>query len=236
MEHTEQEYINIINKLKAEIADNEEIIELAYNKVKDLELRLSLNNSSFTKKALTEKQVQAYEDKIRELEDCLSTFNADALEVKADEIEVFLKKVLAIKNEFESIKKNPNKSRIKLDDFEKSIMTVSKDLASRLLDLLQAIVTVEKYDRKDNTEIYDEYINRINLSLGVIREFIQTKENEYLQIKKENQRLRIDIQSEYGTDKTKEELLKIIDDKDIEIESLKDKIKRLEFEAQSKAR
>lgn len=227
MSFNEEYYIERINKMQAEIDEDEELLVSAKEKIDELTLKLSLSNSSFTKKGISEKQAKIYEDKIKELEFCLEAYSVDLLETKEDEIETFLKRVLKIKNEFNELRSHKRHRDSEYENFESCINTLSKDLATRFMELTQAIEFLNKSANQDENS---EYIRKINTSLGVIKDVITVKENEYIRVCKENKALKADILGEDNIGQTKEELLKIIEDRELEIESLKDKIHRLEYE------
>ena len=224
---SEEEYIRKLSSLQKELDENNELIEQSYERIKELELRLSLANSSFTKKKMSEKQEKYYTDRIAELENCLTFFNSDVLEVKEDEIETFLKRIIKLNNKFSQLSSVKRLHEQQIVNFEDSLNGISKDLVLRMFELLQAIDAMNKSKSLDE---YREYCEKVNTGIVVIREIMSFKENIIIRLKRENSELRGDLERLAGSGKTNTELNDEIKHKNMIISSLQDKVATLEFE------
>ena len=231
MSYSESYYIDKINKLQAEVDEDNELIEQCYNKIKQLELELQLANSSFTKKGLSEKKENKYKEQIQALEDTLGFFSEDVLETKADEIESLTKKIIAMRRDLNTLIKRKQIRDTEVELMDANLTSVSSDLTTRLTGLMQSVENLREIKSGSITpEQYSEYIQKLNTSLGLVKEIISFYKNESIKLNKENKRLKSDILRYTGSDTSYSDLVSQLELKDMEIEALKVKIDGLEFE------
>lgn len=225
----ESYYINKINELQSELDESNELIEGAYNKIKEMELQLALNNSGFSRKTVSVKKIQAYESKIAELEQCVEMLSNDFLDNKENEIKDFLKRLISIKEEVKRLKSKRKVKDLELISIEDTLEGLAGDLSSRYLGLLQVLqVLNQNHSSLDSTN--KQYLDNVNMALGVVNEALNYKDNEILRLTKELNRLRAIIIDSSGKSSDIDELREAVSHKDREIEAYKLKIKALEFE------
>lgn len=233
MQFDEAAYIQRINEMQAQIDEDDKLIEDAYLKIEELKLRLSLADSSHSKKGASQRQVKAYEDKIAELEQCVSLFTSSDLSAKADEIDTFLKRVISINKQVEDLSKSKRVKDKVVCDIEETITNLSADLVTRFLELLQAIKTLENHDDKTNSAV-SEYVNRVNSSLGVVHKILESKENEVIRARRELKKLKESLISQTGSADTVDSLKAKLAEKDREIDAYKTEIQALRFKLEQK--
>lgn len=228
MQHTEEYYIDRIAKLQAEVDENNQLIESAYEKIEEMKLKLALADSSFTKKGITAKQEQAYKSKIAELEQCVDLFSEDYLNTKADEINSFLKRLINLKSELNKLKEQKRVKQQAIEDIDHAVESLGQDLVIRYFTLTKAIQTLNK-SGDISSEKAKSSLTDIISCLDIVREILIAKTSEVDKLKKELERLKKDI-IEYTGEYSISELQNKLDAKTREAEAYKDKIAALEFE------
>ena len=229
MQHSEEYYIEKIAKLQTEVDEDNLLIESAFNKIEELKLKLSLADSSFSKKkGISAKQEQAYKDKIAELEQCVDLISEDYLNTKADEVNSFLKRLIALKSELNKIKEQKRIKTQTIESIDKSMESLSQDLVIRYTALTKAVQTLNKSGEIDSKDAKETLLNIIN-SLDIGREILLAKTSEVDKLTKELNKLKRDI-LEYTGDESLSEIKAKLEAKTMEANAYKDKIAALECE------
>lgn len=221
---TENDYIQRINSMQQEIDEDEELIEQAYNKINELELRLKLYNSSVDKKKVSAAKVKEYENRIEELERFADLFSEDLFRHKRDELDIYLKQIIKLKHEIEAL---GAKHKIRYNQYEEvreSLFGFSSEIVTRILEL----ETIMQKLKELNREEFDEDFKRLLDMYSVMTSILRSRANEVTKLQADNNRLRNALTSSNG--ESFEDLKSTIETRNKEIEFLKNKIKYYEHE------
>lgn len=229
MQYTEAEYIQRINALQAELDEANQLVEQSYTLIEELKLKLSLADSSFTKKGMSTKKEQSYKDKIAELEQCVDLFSTEYMSSKADEIDSYLKRLISIKNDLEALKKAKRVREYSIEAIEISLHGLAEELANRYLSLMKVIDNFGE-PKEMNEDDLRKYVRNIHESVVILREVLTFKENRIIRANKELDRLKRDIVEFTGSSETVSELKRQLENKSAEAKAYKDKAEALEIE------
>lgn len=231
-EEKESEYIKKINLMQIEIDEDNEIIEKSYNFINELKTQLALSGNCSGKKGVSSKQAKDYEEKIVELERCVSLFSVESLNSKKDEIETLLKRAIKLKVEIDAIKEL---KRIKKDDMmtiESGLYGLQQDLVTKYLNIFSTIEGLNNSKLEVDTE---KYIFELNSVLDVVNNIFKFRALEIQKLKADKEGLRGIIKDFSESGDTLEELRDIIKQRDQEISNYKIKIAGLEHDIKNES-
>lgn len=228
MGYNEQEAMRTIAELKKEIAEDEELIEGAFEKIQDLTLRLSLRDSAFTKDNQS-KQIEAYETKISELEELAELVAVEELQDRKNEVSTYLKKVLQLKSRLTELEQHKRVRHSEIDELYLDIANLAEKIST---EFTRMMLLYNKLKNFNNEELDRSDIDELFQLIGCIPFILHTKNTVISNLNCEVNRLQNAIEEYAGTTKSLTELQSELEAKDKAIESYKKKIAGLEFDIQ----
>lgn len=191
---TEAEYINKINEQQRELDECYELIGQANDKIKQLNLEVSLANSSFTrnKAGISAGKAEKLKNRIEELENSLKYFSMADLSGKEDELNSFLRSVMRLRTELAALKVKKRIRESDIDAFEITADTVSDELFSRYTMLMQtmlAIKTIEGAEDISKSQLV-EYAQSFSGNVPVLIDILRSYKSKISALEKEVERLK----------------------------------------------
>ncbi len=191
---TEAEYINKINEQQRELDDCYELIGQANDKIKQLNLEVSLANSSFTrnKSGISAGKAEKLRNRVAELENSLKYFSMADLSGKEDELNSFLRSVMRLRTELAALKVKKRIRESEVNAFEINADTVSDELFSRYTMLMQtmlAIKTIEGAEDISQSQLV-EYAQSFSGNVPVLIDILRSYKSKISTLEKEVERLK----------------------------------------------
>lgn len=191
---TDAEYINKINEQQKELDECYELIEQANDKIKQLNLEVSLANSSFTrnKSGISAAKAKKLRNRVEELENSLKYFSMADLSGKEDELDSFLRSIMRLRTELASLKAKKRIRESDIDTFEISLDTVSEELFSRYTMLMQTMLCIKTIDGAEDiskSQLID-YAKSFSGNTLVLIDILRSYKSKISALEKEVERLK----------------------------------------------
>ena len=221
-EQKEQDYISTINGLQKQLDECIELLEKQSEYIDELKVKIALRDSSFSKKGPT-KVIKEYEDKITKLEHTLDLFSVEDLESKQNEMQNYFKRTVQINSEISKLKEAKKVRPKDLSGTENELYDLQDNLIQQYLYLASIIEEISNGSESIDVE---SFIN----AFKVIPEILRNKNARIREAEDSNKKLR-DILNDFSSSgESLEDLRRIIESKDKEIEAYKIKLLGIEHD------
>ena len=181
---TENEYIQLVNELRAELDDCYSVMEESQKFIEELKLKIALANSSHQKKSVTVRQAKEYESQIAELQQCVDLFSVDYLSNKADEMDTLMRQVINFRHSINEIKNKKRVRESEIESLEDTLDGISVDVTTRFIELHNALEILSK-SRESLDETTAAFITNILTGLSTIRDVLGYKDNKIAKLNRE---------------------------------------------------
>lgn len=191
---TEADYINKINEQQKEIDECYELLAQANDKIKQLNLEVSLANSSFTrnKAGISAAKAEKLRNRVAELENSLKYFSMADLSGKEDELNSFLRSIMRLRADLASLKVKKRIRESELDAFEIEVGAVSEELFSRYTMLMQTMLNIKTIDGAEDiskSQLVD-YAQSFSGNVPVLMDILRSYKSKISTLEKEVERLK----------------------------------------------
>lgn len=222
---TEQEYIASINERDQIIDEYETMLKQALARVNELELRITLRDASKEgRKANAE--MLAKENELDELRSIVELTSAETFKSREHLEASYIKKLAAIRAQFETMAKTKRCRAFTVEAFELSLAELDVILGENCHSLASAYDKISEYkSKKEDPAIIPDLIEVIEELIYACKTYQRLNKSQGNELSS----LRDAVKQAYSGS-TPEQLLSLIDNQKALIDGYKKKIEALEFE------
>lgn len=229
MYKSEEEYVKQIGSLQEELADADELCGLYEKRIKELEIQVSVLNSSTS--GVSKAKLKKYQDKINELDECLSLFTTDEVNNKKCEISEYFKSIIALRIRVDELAKRKKVRDTDIESVKSDITDEEVKLLSRLSELnslIHRIQDIKHIEYKESSLI--GYINDLTMQAECISDIVNYYTGANKQLKDENKQLKSSITEFTGDKSTIDDWKNLVVKSEQKVNVYKEKISGLEYE------
>lgn len=216
-----------IAELEAEINEDEDIIESAYNQLEEAKTRILLAQRPKVTQ-IGKKKVEEYENRIAELEKCVEIFSLEEIGNKKNEMANYVQQIIAIKNELNSLKNIKRIHPNKLDTFGIKVNHIESNIIFRYIQLNQIVNTLTELEKLSKEELLDKLVEIVKL-MPHIAEIATSYQKELDSLTEQIDSLKESI-IKFNGGSTYQEMSSTIIKYEKDIQAYIEKTKRLEYE------
>ena len=203
----EQEYINRINELQAQLDEQDGLMAKCYEYVEEMKLRVSLAEGRRGKKngGANAAQVKAYEREIQELRQFAELFDTVEFDLKKDEIQEYLKTTIKMRNDLAKLAESKHIKISRYESLNEAMATLEAGLLEKYISLATLVVKIHRYNKRE--DISKEEIDDLIEAIAVVPDIVHSLSIKIDTIESENRSLRKSVTNSYGEtfDSLKEE-------------------------------
>lgn len=221
----EIEYKKQIDELQETVAEYEQLLQQALDKINELNLRITLRDSVKSKRKEM-KEVIEYEQRVAELNEVVELISTDELLNREQAAAHFIKSIAYIRKQIADIAKSKHCRHSTIDQLDLEISDLSETMSQELARTLRVYNSLCEFHREDiDKDTIKDFLNLITELLNIVK----SRKKRIMTLEKDVTRLNRAIMDFSGGD-TIEDLRKQLKSKDALIAGYKQKIQSLEFE------